>query len=73
MVAKKGGDMKSKDRIKSDIVTNDFDGRGNSVSYTAARLQRDAPELFEKVRNGELSQTLPPSLLVSERSLFVVG
>jgi hypothetical protein len=36
-----------------DIVT--ISERGNTKSYTVARLRREAPELYEEVKQGRLS------------------
>jgi len=52
-LGKHGGDRRSeKAKEQGDNVTLD---RGNSASYTLARLDRDRPELAERVRAGELS------------------
>jgi len=45
-----------KKESRGDNVTST---RGNQADYTIARLQRDNPELAERVRNGELSAALP--------------
>lgn len=42
-----------KEDQKGDNVT--LKDRGNSAAYTMARLNRDNPELAEKVRSGEMS------------------
>lgn len=39
----------------SDIITTLNDGRGTSRSYTLSRLQQHRPELYERVKAGELS------------------
>ena len=50
-----GGDRKSEEaKIKTDNVSLDLK-HGNSRSYTLSRLKRQAPELFERVVDGELS------------------
>ncbi len=41
--------------LNGDIITNNEDGRGTSKSYTVFRLRREAPELYEEVKEGRLS------------------
>lgn len=50
-----GGDHKSEETIKVDNVNLDQAPKGNSRSYTCARLQREYPDLFEQVCAGELT------------------
>ncbi len=55
-----GGDRKSEavktvDYNQADDCKVDLTKFGNSAAYTLARLDRDAPELAERVRKGELS------------------
>jgi hypothetical protein len=45
----------SKKQETRDNSTNYGDGRGNSRSYTLTRLQQHRPELYERVKAGELS------------------
>ena len=52
-----GGDRKSEE-IKSSNITIDTPpppARGTTAAYTLNRLRRDAPELFERVKAGELT------------------
>jgi len=51
---KHGGDRKSEDAQDQVDIINSNDG-GTSESYALRRLKRDAPELAEKVLDGEMS------------------
>ena len=48
-----GKPRESERAVISDNVTI-YDGRGNSLRYTLNRLQRDRPDLFDRVRAREL-------------------
>ncbi len=45
----------SEGREKSDNITTSSGGRGTARAYQLDRLQREAPDFYEKVKVGELS------------------
>lgn len=50
-----GGDRKSEQVIKHDIIMLDKAVQGTSRSYTVARLKDQRPDLFAQVKSGKLS------------------
>lgn len=54
VTAPRGGDRKSEAAIKDDNVIVDPE-QGNSRAYTLARLRRERPDLFDRVKAGEMS------------------
>jgi len=54
MTRARGGDRRS-EAFRNNNVIYEKPVQGNSRSYTVARLEREAPELYERVCNGELS------------------
>ena len=55
MLGTEGGDKRSEGATTNDNIMGDKSEQGTSKSYTLSRLERDHPELFEAVCNGELS------------------
>ena len=55
MLGTEGGDKRSEGATTNDNVMVSSARQGNSKSYTLSRLDRDHPELFDAVCNGELS------------------
>lgn len=49
----RGGDHST--RAKSDNITLASGGRGTSRAYQLERLQREAPDYYERVKSGEMS------------------
>lgn len=55
MKAKTGPKVKREENSYCNNITQTKGATGTSRAYTVSRLQREAPELFEKVKAGEMS------------------
>lgn len=56
------GPLTKEERDNDDIVINRRTGLGNSADYLTARIKRDHPEVFERMKAGEFSSVRQAAL-----------
>lgn len=71
MLKPEGGDKRSKDATTGNNITSERI-TGTSATYTAARLAKDFPELYQRVKNNELTRNAAAIMAGFRKKTFQV-